>query len=645
MTSQHRPRRLAGAFVGCLVLLASASTVRADEGTWPLWPTEVGQIAAPILEPEGVGETSRYTALLRLSAYPTPLIQPAVLKALKDDSAQIQRQALSMCADREMRVCVPAAAELWRSSQDLSLRTRALDVISLDPATPAHLELLLEGLDSDDELMRSHAAGVLSRAPLDTAGLERARAALVARLADQSTRVRADAARALGVLGTGRGAVVLVRLLSDPDPNVREAATEALGLLGDPRSAPALRRNLDRPMTSRLATLTVAALARLPGEEIDELLLSLLDSQPTGLSRSSVADAIASRESPSDALIDGLVSRLRDNDLRREVLDALLDLGDRARPALLSALERGLEPDLAADVQLLVDASAPADAEVDGTPIVRSDAPLDLPPASERGQWRHLLHRRQPATRSFYVAALRDLDPDWGIPAAMAELDRASGPRSVRGSLELLAIADDERVDLDAHPIVEAKLQRWAMDAGMPNTERCLAALALARPARRRRPRASAAALLASPSDDVRACTALGLARRADPRSIEAALRDPSARVRATAALGLAGRALPRRVRSLLEVLVRADPDPDVRALIRWSLDAGDEVAPFQLVHASDGAPARPRWLDLAPGGTGAALRVPAFGVRRLTIVPVRDPRTTEAPAPVEERGGQPFVF
>ncbi len=73
----------------------------------------------------------------------------------------------------------------------------------------------------------------------------RATPTLLNALSDHSTKVRAEAALALGRLGTREGVSPLSRmLLGDPVPLVRDAAAQALGKIADDRTLAALREAL-----------------------------------------------------------------------------------------------------------------------------------------------------------------------------------------------------------------------------------------------------------------------------------------------------------------------------------------------------------------------------------------------------------------
>lgn len=92
--------------------------------------------------------------------------------------------------------------------------------------------LLVERLARGDEPVATRA--VICRT-LGEIGRPEARDALVARIEDSEPIVRAEAARALGRVGTPEDAILLTRLLAtDSEPDCRLASIEALGAMTTP---------------------------------------------------------------------------------------------------------------------------------------------------------------------------------------------------------------------------------------------------------------------------------------------------------------------------------------------------------------------------------------------------------------------------
>ena len=70
---------------------------------------------------------------------------------------------------------------------------------------------------------------------------------IVSRLDDPDGEVRAEAARALGRVGSPQVVDILMERLGDPTSTIRAEAARALGRIGEPRAIPALLRGLEDP--------------------------------------------------------------------------------------------------------------------------------------------------------------------------------------------------------------------------------------------------------------------------------------------------------------------------------------------------------------------------------------------------------------
>jgi HEAT repeat protein len=553
-----------------------------DEGRYPIWPTEIDRIAAPLRDAAMMSETARIAALEELAEYATAVILPDLELALTDPSPEVRRMALELCASRQLLACVDEAEVMWEEGEG-SVRLMALQLLSLDP-TPEHLDLVYEAMRDPNDLIREQAIMLLVEAPLDEQRAKDARKELVGQLGDVSARVRRTAARSLGRLGPGDGALALVRLLDDVDQAVAEAAAVGLGQLADARTAPALRRALESPSTPSFGNAAVNALARLEGEDIDLALLELLDSPPRNIQRHDVAKAIGTRPSPGPELIGGLVARMRDPDLRDAATRALLWMGDRAIEQLQAATERGLEPDIAIEVERLLAARRlePTPRIAGGVPVAAS---IELPKTEDREAWFDLLGDPEAIEAA---AALAERAPAWLGGALTWQIERAATAEQIKPWLAALALAPKPLLDESGDAVSWGLIAGWAQDRHGSAEARCIATLALGRAVGTRHGEQvvdELRTLAAAHLDDVRGCAALSLARFGEDPLLEALLADPSARVRAAAALSLRIIRKPAAgVRSRLAVQADRDSEMRARTSAALSLASRSETAEFVLL-------------------------------------------------------------
>lgn len=563
------------------------------QGRFPVWPTEIDRIAAPLRDPTMMSESARIAALAELSEYATEVILGDLEFALTDPSPEVRSQALQLCADRRLLACVDEAEKMWEEGEG-SVRLMALKLLSQDP-TKEHLDLIYEAMRDPNDVIRQQAILLLVEAPLEPERAAEARQELVAQLGDFSALVRKTAAQGLGRMGPGEGALALVRLLEDIDPSVSTAAAVSLGQIADARTSPALRRALENPNNQQFAIAALGALARLEGQEIDAALLELLDAPPRNLGRPEVARAIGRRSEPSAELIGGLVDRMRDPELREPSTQALLLLGSQAVALLEAAAERGLEPDIALEVERLLAARRlePTPRIADSSQTVQPA--LVLPPLDQREAWFELLGDPEAVPVGAALAeqlgsadAAGDAAEDWFEGALAWQLDRAATAEQVGPWLTALALAPRPILDAEAHAVSWARIAGWAHASDASAQSRCLATLALGRAVETRHAeqmREELRALTAAHVVDVRGCAALALARHGDDPLLEMLLADPSPRVRAAAALALRIVRKPAAVvRSRLALQADRDSEPRARTSAALVLESRDASARFVLL-------------------------------------------------------------
>lgn len=635
--------RLALAATTTLLLAAPA---HAGE-RWPLWPSEIDRVADPLRvdgtgKPMVIPEAHKLQALRALERYPSALVEPILLATiLGEATAGVRREALHACFERQLLSCSSGALTRWQTDSDTGVRIAALRVLA---QSSSHAELLLAALRDADESVRAEAAHTLARVTWPDDQLPRVRTALIAKLVDTAPPVRRAAARSLGLLGpharppakpTVRAAdpapLALARLLADPDPQVRQDAAEALGNLRDPRGAPALIRALEAGDEVYVSRAMITALAALPGAEVDNALLRLLDAPPRGLVHRNIGEALGRRPAPSPTLIDGLVARIREEALQPFVLDALLMYGALAAPALRAALARGLAPPLALAIERLLAPLTPP----------RAPTPLPLPAPSDITAWHQSLADTRdglPAAAALALAA-----PPWLGRAAAGALAQETGPSQRRPWLLALAATPSALPD---DPVLHARLAGWVAAPGLPALDRCLALAALTRS-----DTPLATTTLAAAASDlqpvIRACAA---AAARDNELLAGLLRDPSPRVRASASYSLAAcpTAVDRSTQASVALLAVRDPHPGVLRAAQASLDPGPRPpCAWQLLDAGEPRARAPSealgWVDLRWRDHDLRLPTLTYGERRYLLLPAIGEATLAPPPelPTPQRPNQ----
>ncbi len=622
-------------------LLALPQQPSAEPPRWPTWPTQVERVAVLLARDvhgkETAGERERVAAIQELDRFATGAILDTLLEALDDASTQVRREALRMCFEREVVACIPGALRGWDDGGEPTVRVAALRVLALDP-DPGRATILIDALRDPSEVIRAQAADFLGGAPLAPEVRRRARAALLAKLADVSAAVRRRAVLSLGLLGPGEGTLSIARLLDDTEPTVQSAAAEALGHYRDPTAGPALRRAITSPHDPQVALAIVEALAVLPDPEVEADLLSLFDDPPSGLDEWRLGQAIGRRPAPGETLLNGLVDRLGEPARREAALGALLLFGARARAVLVAARERGLAPAIDVEVGRLLAALEPA----------RVVASAELwPSIDDRAAWRERLELGDLYPRIRSAWALTRLDPAWRVPTALAML-ATPGPLAGRESWALVLAGSRVPWSAEADAEPRARLEGWARDRTAARSDRCLALAALGARAPEAGPRSSPrwADLAEDPDAHVRACAALALGRQGDPSQLAGLLVDDHSRVRTAAALGLAlvdHDRLHRVTRARLRMLALEDPEPAVRAAAHFALLRGAAASPPSQVPGLFLARAEPypwrdplRLIEVDDGETRLWLPAEGSGPWRWALVPGLADATAEVILPEE---------
>jgi HEAT repeat protein len=211
-------------------------------------------------------------------------------------------------------------------------------------------EDLVKDLIHEEDWKRMNAtAEFLKRGP-------EAMTALIAALADENPRLRAEVAHMLGRIKNRAAGVPLVPLFMDPEPTVRDAATEAFRHVADEAALAALVRLLEDPAHRDTAA---AVLVRLKDPGALEPLVAMLKSQdPTArLMAAEALDQLADPRS-ADAWIEAMVypdlrdiasrSLKRISELRERIVAILDRLRDNEDTVALEEARIGVSMDLIA---------------------------------------------------------------------------------------------------------------------------------------------------------------------------------------------------------------------------------------------------------------------------------------------------------
>jgi hypothetical protein len=367
----------------------------------------------------------------------------------------------------------------------------------------------------------------------------------------------------------------------------------------------------------------LSAIAALPGPDIDATLLRLLDAPPRALTQRHVAEVIGRRHAPSQALIDGVIARLREDALQATVFDVLLQFGEAAGPALHAVQARGLEPQLALPIARLLAALEPVASAASLAPT--------WPAPADRDAWHERL--ADPTVALAAAVALAADPPPWLGRAATGAIARATGPAQRHPWLLALATAPHALLP-DDDLAAPAHLADWASDAGLAVFDRCLALAALGRGhahAHADLARSAISAAAADPRPAVRACAA---ALGTDDALLSGLLHDDSPRVRAVASFHVAACPLHPALAAQSQIahLAAEDRHPGViraaNAALAHLRAPSPEPCILGLLDLGEARPrlaadrAGPGWVDLRWHGQDLRLPFENLGDRRYLLLP-----------------------
>jgi HEAT repeat protein len=291
---------------------------------------------------EELGESRRREAVAPLSALvrdPEPKVRlavvralgklrdldavPALVTSLQDGDPDIREEAIGtlveLYGERDRGGPVSRFLENFSDEYD---RSSVPPYTTVDPSVFQGLARTLGDEETRLRAEAAHAIGILGGGGVT--------GALVAALQDPEDDVRAAAATALGKVGTAEEGKALVPLLQDPSSNVRNRAIQAVGVLQVVEAGPALRELFEQNRRREAGTRYLAALARIGDPNQGDLFRELLRSTDPERRRLAV-EGLARIADPS--MIDGFkkdFQREGNEDVRLAHAFALVRLGDRA---------------------------------------------------------------------------------------------------------------------------------------------------------------------------------------------------------------------------------------------------------------------------------------------------------------------------
>ena len=169
----------------------------------------------------------RQRAALALGQIGDPSAAPALANLLEDASNQVRFSAAAALAEMGQPQGTDFLFEALRNTDSI-LRANAVKfLIDVQAQSGSVEDQLVAALDATDPLARAGAAQVLGQAAVASAV-----AALITATADEVAEVRANAAMALGRIGSAQGRERLEQLLDDRDATVSYYAEWALRQLG-----------------------------------------------------------------------------------------------------------------------------------------------------------------------------------------------------------------------------------------------------------------------------------------------------------------------------------------------------------------------------------------------------------------------------
>ncbi|GAB1539354.1 hypothetical protein NUACC21_20200 [Scytonema sp. NUACC21] len=170
---------------------------------------------------------------------------------------------------------------------------------------------------------------------------------LLALLEDKSSSVRANAAEALGKIGSEAAISSLIKLIEDPGSSVRARAAYALGQIGSEEAIPSLIKLIEDPEID-VGYLSALGLGKIGSEAAISGLIKLIEHSESDV-RYSAVEGLA--KIGSEAVIPGLIKLIEhsESDVRYSAIEGLAKIGlEAAIPHLIKVIQEDPEIDVRA---------------------------------------------------------------------------------------------------------------------------------------------------------------------------------------------------------------------------------------------------------------------------------------------------------
>jgi len=336
--------------LGLLLGLLRGGPAHADKFNWE------GQVEVDAKDLDAPEEKKRIDAVRLLAMDDIHLSQRFLLKALADKDPSVRSEAAKALGLGQAVAAVPTMIE-WLSDPDPHVRATAAEVLG-DIGGPEASSALTRSLGDADPAVRQRAVKALGKIGLR--GNPAVVVALIPRLEDDKSDVRATTVDQLEQLGDRRAVIPLVSRFNDTSRDVVKAAIRAVGRLGDKSAVPALIR-LMSDNDDLVKSAAVTSLGQLGATEAIDALTEQLSSGADNDYRKKAAFAlgqIAASPGAGKAGEDAmrvLVENLQSTSSRNGAREALRVAGKAAVPALVANLTGRIKGDPTSAVTLLTE--------------------------------------------------------------------------------------------------------------------------------------------------------------------------------------------------------------------------------------------------------------------------------------------------